>query len=148
MSFVSNDESKRYFSVDDANAMIGDLELVFGRMLQLKAQVSAVYTRLDEAGFAPASDEFALTPVGADGDVVGDLATLKTLLDALKADVAALHDEGCLVKDIDEGIVDWYARGSDRDVFLCWKLGEKEVGHWHDIDAGFSGRRPLSELFD
>jgi hypothetical protein len=148
VNFVSDEQDRRYFSVDDANAMIAELELKFGRMLQLKAQVRAAYSRLDEAGYAPDSDEFGLVPDGASGDVVSDLATLKTLIDALKTDVGALHDAGCLVKDIDEGIVDWYAQRGDRDIFLCWKLGEKEVRHWHDVDAGFSGRRPLSELLD
>ena len=128
--------------------MIGDLELKFGRMLQLKAQVRSVYERLEEAGFAPGSDEFDLDPGGADRSVVEDLATLKTLIDALKEDVNALYDSGCLVKDIDEGLVDWYATRNGREVFLCWKLGEKEVAYWHDVDAGFAGRRPISELYD
>jgi hypothetical protein len=31
----------------------------------------------------------------------------------------------------------------DREVFLCWELGEDEVGFWHELDAGYGGRRPL-----
>ena len=126
--------------------MIKDLELTFGRMLQLKAQVRLVYTRLEEAGFAPGADEFEVSPPGASAAVINDLTTLKTLIDALKADVNALGESGCLIKDIDEGIVDWRASRDGAEVLLCWKLGEKEVGFWHDPDAGFANRRPLSEL--
>ncbi len=128
--------------------MVEHLERVFGRMLQMKAQVHTVYARLEEAGFAPGGDDFDLAPDGASGEIINYLSTLKTLIDALKVEVNALNDAGCLIKDIDECIVDWYASRGDRDVLLCWKLGEKEVGFWHDADAGLAGRRPISELFD
>jgi hypothetical protein len=145
---VSEAPARRYFSVAEANAMIENLERVFGRMLQMKAQVRTVYARLEEAGFAPAGDEFDVAPDGASAGIINCLTTLKTLIDALKADVNALDDAGCLLKDIDAGIVDWYLSRGDRDVLLCWKLGEKQVGFWHDPEAGFAGRRPIAELYD
>ncbi len=145
---MSDDAATRYFSVAEANGMIKDLELTFGRILQMKAQVRTAYGRLEEVGFAPSGDEFDITPAGASAETVNCLTTLKTLIEALKVEVQALNDAGCLVKDIDEGIVDWRANRRGSDVLLCWKLGEKEVGFWHDAGAGFSGRRPISELFD
>jgi len=137
---------KRYFSIEEANAMIPDLELAFGRMLQLHAQIREVYQRLDASGFAPESDSFDLAPEGAPPDTLDDLASLRTLVDALRDDMQALHERGCLVKGVEQGLIDWYTRSAGRDVLLCWKLGEKEVGWWHEVEAGFAGRRPLSEL--
>ena len=128
--------------------MIEALELTFGRMLQMKVQVRTVYAQLEEVGFAPGGDDFDIAPDGANAAVINGLTTLKTLIDALKVEVSALNDAGCLIKDMDEGIVDWYASRGDRDVLLCWKLGEKEVGFWHDPETGFGERRPISELFD
>lgn len=128
--------------------MIRDLELSFGRMVQMKSQVRSVYARLEEAGYAPGGDDFDIAPEGASAGIINDLTTLKTLIDALKVEMGSLNDAGCLIKDIDEGIVDWYATRGERDVLLCWKLGEKEVGFWHDPESGFSGRRPISELMD
>lgn len=145
---MSDDTATRYFSVAEANGMIKDLELAFGRMLQMKAQVRTTYARLEEAGFAPSGDEFDIAPAGANAETVNCLTTLKMLIEALKVDVQALNDAGCLIKDIDEGIVDWRASRRGSEVLLCWKLGEKEVGYWHDAEAGFSGRRPISELVD
>lgn len=49
----------------------------------------------------------------------------------------------CELKDIDQGLVDFRAERDGREVYLCWKLGEPEIRWWHDIDAGFAGRRPL-----
>ena len=53
---------------------------------------------------------------------------------------------GCLFKGFDAGLVDFYALREDRLVFLCWKLGEEHVGHWHEVDAGYDGRHPLDQL--
>lgn len=50
---------------------------------------------------------------------------------------------GCLFKGFDEGLVDFYALRDDCLVFLCWKLGEDRITHWHEIDAGFAGRQPI-----
>ena len=50
---------------------------------------------------------------------------------------------GCLFKGFEEGLVDFYALKDDRLVFLCWKLGEERITHWHEVDAGFAGRRPI-----
>jgi len=145
---VSDAPARRYFTVAEANAMIAELERAFGRMLQMKAQVRNAYASLEGSGFAPAGDDFDPAPAGAGAAEINDLTTLKMLIDALKVEVKTLSDIGCQVKNMDEGIVDWFANTGDRDVLLCWKLGEKEIGYWHDPDAGFAGRRPISELFD
>ena len=50
---------------------------------------------------------------------------------------------GCVFKGFEEGLVDFHSKLQGRDVFLCWKLGEAEVTHWHEMDAGYGGRRPL-----
>ena len=142
------DANRKYFTVGEASAMIRMLEEHFGRMLQLQAQIRGVYERLDASGYAPDDDEFDVVPVGASPEVVNELATLRTLVDALKADVGSLYHAGCIVKDIDQGLVDWYAKKGEREVLLCWRLGEKSVGFWHDVDAGFAGRRSIETFYD
>ena len=57
--------------------------------------------------------------------------------------VARIHELGGLVKDLDAGLVDFPARREGVEVLLCWRLGEDEVGYWHGLEEGFSGRRPL-----
>ena len=44
-----------------------------------------------------------------------------------------------------DGLCDFYSIMDGREVFLCWRLGEPEVSYWHDLDAGFAGRQPLTE---
>lgn len=50
---------------------------------------------------------------------------------------------GCVFKGFDAGLVDFYALKEDRLVFLCWKLDEDHITHWHEVDAGFAGRQPI-----
>lgn len=57
--------------------------------------------------------------------------------------LGALRELGVVVKDLDSGLCDFYSLKGDRLVFLCWRVGEPEVGHWHALDDGFAGRRPL-----
>ena len=61
----------------------------------------------------------------------------------LNAFVDELAEVGCHFKGFDAGLVDFYSLRDGRPVLLCWRAGESEIGHWHDIDAGFAGRRPI-----
>jgi hypothetical protein len=54
---------------------------------------------------------------------------------------------GIELKDFDTGLVDFPCRLEDREVYLCWRLGEAEVSHWHETDAGFAGRREITPEF-
>ena len=57
--------------------------------------------------------------------------------------VAELQELGLLVKDLDEGLVDFPALRGGEEVLLCWRLGEEEVAFWHTLEDGFAGRKPL-----
>lgn len=67
-----------------------------------------------------------------------------------KAELVSLLDElnslGVELKGFEEGLVDFYTRKDGKLVYLCWKLGEKEVSYWHDLHTGFMGRKPVEEL--
>jgi hypothetical protein len=57
--------------------------------------------------------------------------------------VAGIQELGGMVKDVDEGLVDFLARRDEEDVLLCWRLGEDTIAHWHGLEEGFAGRKPL-----
>ena len=57
--------------------------------------------------------------------------------------VQQIQTLGVLVKDTRIGLLDFPAWREGREVYLCWRYGEKSVAYWHDVDAGFSGRQPL-----
>jgi hypothetical protein len=134
---------KRYFSIEEANKMIPDLEFAFNRITQLHHHISTLYAQLDHLGLAPKDEDFDPAPDGLTLELIDLLTSLKVLLMELRAQVNDLHQSGCIVKDVVEGLVDWHSKHDDRDVFLCWKFGEKQVQHWHEIDSGFETRKRL-----
>jgi hypothetical protein len=60
--------------------------------------------------------------------------------------VQELAELGCELKDPRQGLLDFPAQDGRQPLILCWKMGEKRVEWWHPVDAGFAGRRPVSEL--
>jgi hypothetical protein len=54
---------------------------------------------------------------------------------------------GCVVKDLDIGLVDFPTEFRGKDVYLCWKLGEPAIGFWHGVDEGFRGRKAIDRDF-
>ena len=69
-------------------------------------------------------------------------------IEQLQEYVAELNALGIELKSAIDGLIDFPAEMDGRVVYLCWKLGEPEVAHWHELDAGFAGRQPLtSDLF-
>lgn len=54
-----------------------------------------------------------------------------------------MHETGCFLKDLDMGLVDFYSLHNGEMVYLCWKLGEKQIEFWHEVDRGFDQRKPL-----
>ena len=54
-----------------------------------------------------------------------------------------LDNVGCLLKDLDTGLVDFVHQHEGQDVFLCWKEGEKNIQFWHDVEEGYEERKPI-----
>ncbi len=65
------------------------------------------------------------------------------LAELLRAALEKIHATGCLVKDLDMGLLDFPAIINNQEVFLCWRLGEERIRFWHRQDEGFAGRKPL-----
>jgi hypothetical protein len=65
----------------------------------------------------------------------------------LKAAIEAVQETGCVVKDLDIGLVDFPTLFKGVEVYLCWKLGEPGIEFWHGVDEGFRGRKPIDRDF-
>jgi hypothetical protein len=76
-----------------------------------------------------------------------DAALLQRLAGEVSAAVERINEMGCLVKDLEQGLVDFYSLRDDEPVFLCWQFGEPAVSHWHPLDEGFASRQPIEGVF-
>lgn len=63
----------------------------------------------------------------------------------LKESVSKIVETGCLIKDLETGLVDFPALLRGEEIYLCWKLGENHIGYWHGIEEGFAGRKPIED---
>jgi hypothetical protein len=66
---------------------------------------------------------------------------------ALKQAVDRVHEFGCLLKNLDIGLIDFPTLFQGEEVYLCWKLGEAGIGFWHGVNEGFRGRKPIDSGF-
>jgi len=65
----------------------------------------------------------------------------------LKAAIEKIQETGCLIKDLDVGLVDFPTLFRGEEVYLCWKLGECDISFWHGTQEGFAGRKPIDPEF-
>jgi hypothetical protein len=65
----------------------------------------------------------------------------------LKAAIEKLQEYGCVVKDLDIGLIDFPTLFQGREVYLCWRMGEPGIQYWHGVDEGFAGRKQIDSDF-
>jgi hypothetical protein len=65
----------------------------------------------------------------------------------LQEAIGKIHEYGCLVKDLDAGLIDFPTLFNGQEVYLCWKLGESGIQFWHGVEEGFRGRKPIDQEF-
>ena len=67
------------------------------------------------------------------------------LIERVEKAVSFFDELGVVCKGIDQGLFDFPCLLEDRIVYLCWQIDEDDISHWHELDAGYVGRRPLFE---
>ena len=130
------------FDIDQANAA---LEAV-GPLLATLADQRLELIRLRDRTLAssPAGPDDA---GGLDAEEARRLRLrMQGVIDQMAAAVAQIDTLGITLRDIERGLIDFPSEVDDRQVWLCWQLGETRVEHWHEIDTGFEGRQPLATL--
>ncbi len=143
---------KRYYTVQEANARVARLTELFESIMQVRGLLKTLYQRLESAGYPVEQSELEEGDIEVPGDapeeVIRDLGMFRGLVETLKEHVAEVQGQGCVIKDLEEGLVDWLSLHEGREVWLCWKYGERAVGYWHELTSGFAGRQPVSELHE
>jgi hypothetical protein len=79
-----------------------------------------------------------------------EVAAMELEFDSMTEKLSALVDElaaiGVELKDPARGLVDFPAMFENREILLCWQLGEPSIGYWHETSGGFAGRRLVADL--
>jgi hypothetical protein len=122
---------ERHFTPEEANALLPRLEALLTQLRESKDELTDAEAHEALADAAPTNGG------GEEGRQVGvAFLEVRRLLETVER-------AGILLRDIDRGLVDFPAIRDGREVYLCWELGEGEVGFWHDLEGGYGGREPL-----
>ncbi|MGH2705391.1 MAG: DUF2203 domain-containing protein [Actinomycetota bacterium] len=122
-------DPERHFSVERANALLPEVRERLELLREANSHIAGHRERVTSVA------------AGNGGDPKAD-----EWLDAGRQVAAQLHwfnEEGIVVRDVEQGLIDFPSRREGREIFLCWRLGEDSVAWWHDTSSGFSGRQPL-----
>jgi hypothetical protein len=122
----------KYFTVEEANALLPTLEPLLKEVLDRQARVS----HTAQGVMALLSDFQSNIGNEITSGMVQDFMAIETLLTEIRS-------YGCTVKSINAGLLDFLSERNGRDVFLCWKYGEPEVGYYHELHTGFQGRQQI-----
>jgi hypothetical protein len=129
----------KLFSPERANALISRLEPLIEELLSRRRELAIKLLESDPAlqHANPARSRLAgmRSPLPAPrfGEFKHEIGRL----------IYRIESYGCIVKDIDLGLIDFPSMRDDEPIFLCWKFGEPEVAYWHGTDEGFTTRKAL-----
>ncbi len=133
-------EAKKFFSVEDANralplvkAIVGDIVRQYQIVQELQARLAAVASSERRR---PSRDPYSEELAQSQAELAAEEAKLLSYIEELKR-------LGVELKGPD-GLCDFPNLRDGREVCLCWRLGEAEVLHWHEVNAGFAGRQLLT----
>ncbi len=132
-------EEKRYFTSEEANEVLPAVRALAERMVGHRRALNEAQER-----YAAYAEKIAGNGGGLNAR---EFASVQERMELEAAGVArcieGIHELGGIVKDLDDGLVDFLARRGREDVLLCWQVGEDRITHWHGLEEGFSGRKPL-----
>ena len=134
----------RFFTLLEAEGFLPEVERLLRSSIQAKqdyesgdAELSQVAQRITLMGGVLVRRE----------EIVASRTRKDSSARVLKAAMERIEEIGCQVKDLETGLIDFPTLYRDREVYLCWKLGESSISFWHHIEDGFRGRQPINSEF-
>lgn len=132
----------RFFKLEEAEKLIPVLEGLLATAISSKKKVDALEAELNGLS----------QRILFHGGILVDSARtagMKTEKDSsaqqLREALEQIESRGCLIKDLDIGLIDFPCKVNHREIYLCWKIGEPSIGFWHNTDEGFAGRKPIDK---
>lgn len=134
----------RVFTVEEANTLVPRLAVLIPELRRMRD------------GIVKAKDLHDVEEIASHGTQGAAAETARQAMDSLQDTIRRLErtfqkalkffeEEGCELKGIDPGLVDFYSDRAGELVYLCWMEGEDRVGFWHPLSGGYEGRQPIDE---
>lgn len=131
-----------YFTLDEANALLPYLTKQLAVLKETKGRIALLARELESEGLR---FEDLFQKEGLSELQLNYRRKFEELGDTVNDIVFEIQDKGPVVKDIDKGLVDFFAKINGEDGLLCWRAGEAEIQFWHSTTEGFDSRKSLFE---
>ena len=129
----------RFYGLDEANARVAEVRPLLEELRADRGAVAEAQRELVRARTTNGSSEHA-------EELALREAEIRDIVRRMQRTVGQLDEWGIALRDIGSGLIDFPALANGRPIWLCWRLGESDIGWWHEQNAGFDSRRPLAEL--
>ena len=122
----------QYFTVEEANAILPEIDILMdqlqvhrSRMIKFRQEIVELLEVQDsDFGGSVASS------------LVSDFIAIERLMSEIRS-------HGCLIKDLNTGLVDFLSTRDGREVYLCWRYGEPRIAFYHELHTGFKNRQQI-----
>ena len=128
----------RYFTLPEANATLPLVRRIVADIMSTYPMWRDLVAKYELVA-AQARPEW-----GESAEQIRLRGAIEVVAKEIAACLSELEQVGCVFKGFDQGLVDFYGKQGDRDVFWCWKVGEERIEYWHDLESGYAGRQPVS----
>lgn len=126
----------RLFTVNEANELLPNVRVLVEQILEnIRRLKSASETVIRKEQLDPETPNLM--------NRLRDDSEIAKLIGQVKGWVDEINSYGCICKGVEQGLIDFPCMLGAEVVFLCWQIGESSVNHWHRIEDGFAGRKPL-----
>lgn len=129
----------KVFTVEEANQMIPKLTEQITDLQKRQQELLIKEVEIDtlELLHSESEEEDPAPEVAQQIEIYNELVNQYYVL------IDQVQGQGCFLKDAEAGLVDFYTLYQGRVVYLCWKLGEERVDHWHEVGRGYTYRQPI-----
>jgi hypothetical protein len=134
----------RYFTHRQAEQLLPEVESAIRDAISLKSEYEDA--EAEWQGFSRRVTLMGGMPVDH-SKVLEQKKRRESTAHGLKEVLERIQDYGCVVKDLDVGLIDFPTLLRGEEVYLCWKLGESGISFWHGVSEGFGGRKPIDREF-
>jgi len=136
--------SPRFFTLEEAQALMPRVKKLVALQLDRRAALEQLLAQLALRTGSP-PETIVENPDDAD-DVKALKRDILSRIEDYQRGWNELEDLGAVLKDAKTGLLDFYSKIEGKTVLLCWRHGEDQIEHYHDLDSGFAGRKPLSAV--
>jgi hypothetical protein len=134
--------AQRTFTLDEAQLLLPVLQSLLKQAIESKQLIERIDKEFQDLNHKIFLAGGMLINIAK---VAGRKAEREKAVQKIKDALNEIDATGVQVKDLDIGLLDFPCLVDEGMILLCWKLGEEKITHWHSLEEGFKGRKPIDE---